>query len=72
MKMFSDCSDCCVCAFGDGGCLAGHGDDDFVPASKETIIKRLDGGRFGSYYRKQMIDYLLERYGYDYNNQNAV
>ena len=37
MKMFSDCSgkceDCRI--FYTGGCLAGHGDDDFVQITKE-------------------------------------
>ncbi len=44
--MFTDCSGkCCICACG-GGCLAGHGDDDFSPATNEQIIERLDNGRF--------------------------
>ena len=37
MKMFSDCSgECCVCANG-GYCIAGHGDDYFSPASKDSL-----------------------------------
>ena len=41
MKMFSDCSgECCVCACG-GFCLAGIGDDDFSPASKEKNHREL-------------------------------
>ena len=42
MKMFSDCSgkcEDCVIHY-TGGCLAGHGDDDFSPISEETA-KRL-------------------------------
>jgi hypothetical protein len=38
MKMFSDCSDCQTCKIHyTGGCLAGHGDDDYVYASPEWI-----------------------------------
>ena len=43
MKMFSDCSGPCVaCVCWGGGCLAGHGDDDFVRASDEELNKRLE------------------------------
>lgn len=60
MKMFSDCSgECCVCACG-GGCLAGHGDDDFWPASSEVIIERLNTGKYAS-YRDVMIGELRKR-----------
>lgn len=65
MEMFSSCSgECCVCACG-GCCLAGHGDDDFSPASKEKIIENLDNNKY-QYHRKYMIDYLLEHYNYKY------
>lgn len=57
MKMFSDCSgECCVCACG-GGCLAGHGDDDFYPATKEQVIDRLDKAQYKD-YKDYMIGYL--------------
>lgn len=66
MKMFSDCSgECCVCACGSGACLAGHGDDDYSPASKDEIIRRLDEGQYKS-YRQYMIDYLKNSFGYEY------
>lgn len=65
MKVFSNCSgECCVCAF-DNVCVAGHGDDDFVPASKEQIIQKLDNGYFPN-DREYMIDYLKEKYNVDY------
>lgn len=65
MKMFSDCSgECCVCSCA-GGCLAGHGDDDFCVASKEQIIKRLDKGRYPK-YRDYMIKFLKKHYGVEY------
>ena len=67
MKMFSDCSgECCVCSCGDF-CLAGHGDDDFWPASKEQVVNRLDNGKYVS-YRDMMKAYLLIRYGYTYQD----
>jgi hypothetical protein len=60
MKMFSDCSgECCVCACGNG-CLAGHGDDDFFPASNQQIIERLNNGKYTN-YRQTMIAELLKR-----------
>lgn len=60
MKMFSDCSgECCVCACGNG-CLAGHGDDDFCPASSQQIIERLNNGEYPN-YRQTMIAELLKR-----------
>ena len=66
MKLFSDCSgECCLCGVGKG-CLAGHGDDDFYPATKEQIIERLDKGRFPS-YRQMMIDHLKRAFNYDYH-----
>jgi hypothetical protein len=39
MKLFSDCSGSCeTCKINYiGGCLAGHGDDDYVYASPEWI-----------------------------------
>lgn len=49
MKMFTDCSgECCICSCGDF-CLAGHGDDDFRPASTEQIIERLQKGKYPNY-----------------------
>lgn len=48
MKMFSDCSGPCEdCEIGMSGgpCLAGHGDDDFVPASEKSLRKALSEER---------------------------
>jgi hypothetical protein len=47
MKMFSDCSGPCVVCACTGGCLAGHGDDDFSVAPTEQLRKRLETGRWG-------------------------
>ena len=72
MKFFSDCSgECCVCRCGDGGCLAGHGDDDFCLASKEEIVKRLDEGKYKS-YTNIMIGVLKDKYGYEYKRDNYM
>ena len=60
MKMFTDCSgECCVCALSNF-CLAGHGDDDFRPASNEQIIERLNAGEYAS-FRNTMIEELKRR-----------
>jgi len=38
VKMFSDCWDCVTCSiFFGGGCLAGHGDNDYIRATPEDI-----------------------------------
>ena len=68
MKLFSDCSgECCVCSSG-GFCLAGHGDDDFSPASKEKIIERLDKAEYPR-DKDYMIQYLA-KLGYHYDVSN--
>lgn len=67
MKLFSDCCHCWVCS-AQGHCLAGIGDDDFSPASKEEIIRRLDEGEFES-KRKEMIKFLEEKYHYKYEGK---
>jgi hypothetical protein len=70
MKMFSECSgECCVCS-NSGFCLAGHGDDDFSPASKEKIIENLDEGKYSD-YTEYMIKHLANKYGYIYDIKNV-
>lgn len=70
MKFFTDCSgECCVCACGDF-CLAGHGDDDFYPASTEQVIERLKNGKYQN-YADYMIGWLRER-GIEYKKENPV
>lgn len=67
MKFFSDCSgQCALCACG-GGCAAGHGDDDYYPASKEQLINRLDNYEYGG-YRSLMIDTLKQKFNYIYQD----
>ena len=65
------CKDCAICYYGDGGCLAGMRDDDFVSAEKEQLIQRLDNGNFPS-YRVQMKTTLLTDHLYDYDNRRDV
>ena len=65
MKLFSDCSSCETCACGDGYCLAGIGDNDYVPASVEQVIERLDNNKWSD-RRDKMIQYLKENFNYDY------
>lgn len=69
MKLFPDCiSKCHICAIG-GHCIAGNGDDDYFPASKEKIIDNLDHGYYPS-DKNRMIRYLKDVYGYDYPLEN--
>lgn len=69
--MFSNCSGpCCTCACA-GGCLAGHGDDDYVPANKESVIHRLDTDDYKN-YREEMIQYLKTAFNYDYVPPNET
>lgn len=61
MKMFSDCSgkceDCSI--FYVGGCLAGHGDDDFSLLTEEKA-KRIINGKH--YKNERDLQELLRRY----------
>lgn len=70
MMLGSACSgECCLCACG-RGCIAGHGEDYFSPASKEQIIDRLDKGEYPD-YTEVMRKYLRDFYGYYYNNNES-
>lgn len=60
-------SKCPICAVADMYCLAGNGDDDYSPATKEQVIKRLDEGSFNS-KRDMMTKYLKREFNYDYDN----
>ena len=63
----SNCrGECCVCACG-GFCLAGNGDDDFIPASKERIMDNLKNGKYPR-YRDYMIEHLKRVFDIDYEN----
>lgn len=40
--MFAECAGKCYrCYWGDSGCLAGHGDNDFTPATVQQLLERL-------------------------------
>lgn len=69
MKLFPDCiTKCHICALG-GHCLAGNGDDNYSPASKEKVIGNLDHGYYPS-DKNRMIRYLKDVYGYEYPLEN--
>lgn len=65
MKMFSDCSGPCGCCSAGSACCAGHGDDDFSPASASQIITRLNKGEYNC-DRDYMIKQLKEKHNIDY------
>jgi len=56
MKMFSDCSgtceDCKISYL--NCCLAGHGDNDFTPITKEQAIKLIESGKLKEYQVKYL------------------
>lgn len=64
------CFDCAICALA-GGCLAGMRDDDFVIASKEQLIERLDSNRYER-DRKKMKETLIREYLYDYDKRQDI
>lgn len=60
MTFFSDCSGkCCTCYLGadDFVCLAGHGDNDYRPATAEQIKRRLDAGEYPD-HKGDMVAFL--------------
>ena len=62
--MFAKCgTKCCVC--GRKFCLAGEGDDDYTPASVETVLRRLEMKKYAD-HREQMIEYV-KAHGYDWD-----
>lgn len=65
------CSDCAICWYADGGCLAGMRDDLFVIAEKEQIIKRLDNSQYEKHNRL-MKETLIREYLYDYDNRRDI
>lgn len=64
------CFDCAICAFA-GGCLAGMRDDDFVVASKEQLIERLDSNSYER-DRKKIKETLIREYLYDYDKRQDI
>ena len=64
------CNDCAICALA-GGCLAGMRDNDFVVASKEQLIERLDNNEYER-HRKKMKETLIREYLYDYDNRRDI
>ena len=64
------CNECPICANGDA-CLAAMYDDDFILASKEQIIERLDNGKYER-YRKLMKETLIREYLYNYDTKENI
>ena len=65
------CRECEICYYGDGGCLAGLRDDDFVMAEERQLIERLDTGKYASYHKK-IKETLVKEYLYDYNKRRRI
>ena len=63
MKMFSDCSGECFSCACSGFCLAGHGDDDCSPASKEEVLKRYYDTTKWVSCKNEIKEYLEKTYG---------
>ena len=49
--------ECAICALGGGGCLTAMYENNYVPASRKQVEKRLENGEY-SQYRDLMIDYI--------------
>ena len=64
------CSECATCALA-AGCLAGHYDDDYEPASFEQVLDRLNKGMFSS-SRQKMIKFLWTNYHFDYKTGRHI
>lgn len=66
MKLFSECRDACIlCACFRIGCLAGHGDDDFVQASQEDMIARLYDTNISESDKRVLVKGLEKYYHID-------
>jgi len=55
---------CAVCEFG-SGCLVSMREDNFIRASKRTLIERLNNNKYPR-YRQLMIDTLKSEYNHNY------
>lgn len=55
-----------MCYMGDRGCIAGHGDDDFTPATNYQLLKRLVMTKYSHKHddiREELIRRNPEEYG---------
>lgn len=62
---------CATCELGDGGCLAGHNDDDWYPARMEQVLYRLTSHKFES-SRSAMKEFLIRQYLFDYDRNSCI
>jgi len=53
---------CAICYCSDGECLAAMREDYWMPATEQQLIERLNNNRYKQ-NRKEMIDFLFEKYG---------
>ena len=75
MKMFTECTGHChMCRLSTRGCLAGHGDNDFTPATPAQLINRIQSGRYSKGEIKNMISLLKDKYCiiYDYHSRTVT
>ena len=69
--MFCNCSgECCVCNHSNC-CMAGNGNDDYVLASKEELLKRVNDVEYEN-NRKYIIKTLEEAYGHKVKESELI
>lgn len=65
--MFASCAGKCYkCYWASGGCLAGHGDDDYTPATEQQLLERLVKSSFSQEHnmiRAELVKRNPQRYG---------
>jgi len=61
MRFFTECSGPCILCAANGHCLAGHGDDDFWPASDDKLKQRyLDSFKIKDTKERENIQKILK------------
>lgn len=74
--MFSKCAGkCYMCYWGEGGCLAGHGDDEYSPATEQQLLTRLVQSRFGQDHdkiRAELVERNPQRYAEPTNGSRKL
>ena len=56
MIMFTNCSGSCITCACSNGCLAGHGDDDYIVKSKEDLLKTIKDLTIELKIERKLID----------------
>ena len=52
--------ECAICALGGGGCLTAMYEDNYCPASRIQVEKRLKNGEYPR-FKKLMEDYIADK-----------